>query len=284
MARAVVNIIALLLVCIVPLPATAANVDIEKVDGVVAGNKVPVGREISIYIRITNTFPDTIRQIANGFRIYSPDGAVWYPHPFIDSSIAITGEWLYDTTFYGTWTDSASTYGGHWSEYFDPFDVESYGDSSLGIESDTVGFWGYDFCSCSGVVPSQSLVTWQIRYDSIASSSLGATICIDSSSLRGGPSGWYYGGVHTPTWDGPYCFEIVADCCEGFRGNINLDQYDTIDISDLTALVGWMFKSGDSPPCPSEADVDGNGNHDIQDVTHLVGYMFRGGPQPAACP
>jgi hypothetical protein len=68
------------------------------------------------------------------------------------------------------------------------------------------------------------------------------------------------------------------------RGNVNRDWQDQIDISDLTALVGWMFKSGSAPPCMLEADVDGNSSHDIADVTYLVGYMFKSGPEPAGCP
>ena len=86
-----------------------------------------------------------------------------------------------------------------------------------------------------------------------------------------------------PDWSGRLCFQIVS-CCQGLRGNINLDLQGDIDISDLTALVGWMFKSGSAPPCMLEADVDGNGEHDVADVTYLVGYMFKSGPEPAACP
>ena len=86
-----------------------------------------------------------------------------------------------------------------------------------------------------------------------------------------------------PDWHYPSCFQIVS-CCDGLRGNINLDLQDSIDISDLTTLVGWMFKSGGAPTCMLEADIDANGTHDVTDLTYLVSYMFKDGPAPAACP
>ncbi len=73
-------------------------------------------------------------------------------------------------------------------------------------------------------------------------------------------------------------------CCEGIRGNINGDTLQNIDISDLTALVNFMFKSGAQPPCMEEADVNGDQSQNIADLTHLVGYMFKSGPDPSPCP
>ncbi len=75
-----------------------------------------------------------------------------------------------------------------------------------------------------------------------------------------------------------------ACCCVGLRGNINGDSLDNIDISDLTSLVGYMFKGGANPPCPNETNVNGDGSQDIADLTYLVSFMFKSGPDPAACP
>lgn len=75
-----------------------------------------------------------------------------------------------------------------------------------------------------------------------------------------------------------------ACCCVNFRGNINGDQSDMIDISDLTTLVSFMFQSGPTPPCPHETDVNGDTSIDISDLTTLVSFMFSEGAQPNACP
>jgi hypothetical protein len=89
----------------------------------------------------------------------------------------------------------------------------------------------------------------------------------------------------------------IGDACETccvlpIRGNVNYDQDDVIDISDLVYLVDYMFNSGPQPVCWEEANVDGSGdgppdgpeNIDIADLVYLVNYMFNGGPEPVACP
>jgi hypothetical protein len=80
--------------------------------------------------------------------------------------------------------------------------------------------------------------------------------------------------------------KVGSPCCSGIRGNINDDLLESIDISDLTFLVAWMFKGGPDLPCLDEADVNGLGGEqiDIADLTFLVSYMFRDGAQPVACP
>ncbi len=76
----------------------------------------------------------------------------------------------------------------------------------------------------------------------------------------------------------------TSSCCLGIRGNVTGDGQDQIDIADLTFLVGYMFKSGEMPPCLDEANIDGIGGIDVADLTYLVAYMFKSGPDPAACP
>ncbi len=77
--------------------------------------------------------------------------------------------------------------------------------------------------------------------------------------------------------------DVCENCCVGFRGNINGDAGDVIDISDLVYLVAYMFQGGTPPPCFDEADVNGDGVIDISDLVYLVAYMFQGGPQPPSC-
>ncbi len=75
-----------------------------------------------------------------------------------------------------------------------------------------------------------------------------------------------------------------TSCCVGLRGNVDSDVLDQIDISDLVALVAYMFQGGADPLCMDEADVDGLGGIDISDLVLLVTYMFSGGVSPADCP
>jgi hypothetical protein len=89
-------------------------------------------------------------------------------------------------------------------------------------------------------------------------------------------------GVYQPTavrgW-------ITTDCCEGIYGNVNGDDANEIDVSDLTALIGYMFKADAEPPCLDEANVNGDsgGSVDVSDLTYLVEYMFKGGAAPPSC-
>jgi outer membrane protein assembly factor BamB len=73
------------------------------------------------------------------------------------------------------------------------------------------------------------------------------------------------------------------NCCTGFRGNVDYDPGDGIDISDLVYLVDYMFTGGSAPSCTDEADIDGSGEIDISDLVYLVDYMFNGGPRPPPC-
>jgi hypothetical protein len=75
-------------------------------------------------------------------------------------------------------------------------------------------------------------------------------------------------------------------CCVGIRGNIDRDPAESIDIVDLIYLVDYQFGSpiGPVPPCPAEADVNGDGNLDVADLIYLVDYQFGSGPPPVACP
>lgn len=76
-------------------------------------------------------------------------------------------------------------------------------------------------------------------------------------------------------------------CCFFYRGNVDYDPTDVIDISDLVYLVSYAFSGGPVPPCIDEADLDASGGTtpiDISDIVYLVAYMFSGGVAPLICP
>lgn len=79
--------------------------------------------------------------------------------------------------------------------------------------------------------------------------------------------------------DGP--LEPIS-CCLDTTGNVNFDMNDQCNILDMTYMIDAVFRGGPSPPCPEEADVNGdevNGN--VLDITFLIDHFFRGGPAPS---
>ena len=79
---------------------------------------------------------------------------------------------------------------------------------------------------------------------------------------------------------------MASGCCIDYRGNIDGDPGDVIDISDLVYLVDFMFTEGPEPPCWREANIDSIGADeelDISDLVYLVDYMFSSGPPPPDC-
>ena len=269
------------------------GVYLANVTGQVSAGKIVVGEQIKFDLRLKNQSSDTVGFISHRLRLYSPDSATWFPHLFA---------YAFDSTYYVEWVDPDGVGPLVWGHTSNPLEtmvfrtVDGAASSDhdgnpntpnlYGTGSDTIFVFGFvEGIGDIGILTGHDLRAWAIVIDSLDRGAVGKTICLDS--CMGSEQGWVWYIIDTqfvPSWDGPHCFEIVADCCEGLRGNINLDPQDTIDISDLTSFVGWMFKSGAAPPCMLEADVDGNGDHDIADVTYLVGYMFKGGAQPAGCP
>ncbi len=103
--------------------------------------------------------------------------------------------------------------------------------------------------------------------------------------------GWVYtSGDHYPQTGGQLTaglYYTLNSCCINFRGNVDNDPLDEIDISDLVVLVAYAFGSGSAPTCMEEADIDGSGGSapvDISDIVLLVAYMFQNGAAPANCP
>jgi hypothetical protein len=60
-------------------------------------------------------------------------------------------------------------------------------------------------------------------------------------------------------------------------------SWDSVNISDLTYLVAYIFQGGPPPVTMGAADVNSSGQVDISDLTYIVDYMFHGGAAPN-CP
>ena len=60
-------------------------------------------------------------------------------------------------------------------------------------------------------------------------------------------------------------------CCTGLRGNIS--QTGTIDLTDLSLLIGYLTGPGVTLPCPEAANVSGTGSIDLTDLSLLIRYL-----------
>ncbi len=60
----------------------------------------------------------------------------------------------------------------------------------------------------------------------------------------------------------------------------DLDHSRSVNITDLTILVSFLFQGGDTPDPFSLADVDGDCAVNVSDLTLLVAYLFQGGTAP----
>ena len=72
----------------------------------------------------------------------------------------------------------------------------------------------------------------------------------------------------------------VGGCCDTPG---DADNTGSVNISDLTYYVDYLFSGGPGPVCMEEFDNDGNCSLDISDLTYHVDYMFAGGLSPVGC-
>ena len=109
----------------------------------------------------------------------------------------------------------------------------------------------------------------------------------DSCSLRSGLNCMNIGGEYQG--DNTRCTPVnpCASCCEN-RGDVNHDG-QVLSVSDLVCMVEYSFCMVEPEfccqiPCLEEADVDGSGSFDISDIVAMVHFMFAGGVGPVPCP
>ncbi|MFA6354410.1 MAG: dockerin type I domain-containing protein [Candidatus Paceibacterota bacterium] len=58
------------------------------------------------------------------------------------------------------------------------------------------------------------------------------------------------------------------------------DGDGSVNISDATYLIAYIFSGGPAPSPILAGDVNSSGNVDISDATYLIAYIFSGGPAP----
>lgn len=123
-------------------------------------------------------------------------------------------------------------------------------------------------------------------------------LIIDSSSHWPNPlpcwsynawdSSGYHDLVNNEFWNFPGRLVMYASVTPGSSGCCqvvgDVEHSGSIDITDLTWLIDYIFNAMTPPVCPEEGDVDGSGSIDISDLTYLIDYMFHQGSPPGACP
>lgn len=161
------------------------SISIDRIDGLVGDGQIPAGKEVTFYLRFTNKTGIPIAGFANGFRIYSPDGATWT-------------------------TTKADTTGDMPKELMDGgMFITSFGITGKG--ADTVGFGGFRILK-DGLPDGWSDVPASITIGPIPAAMVGKTICIDQSYFP--PGGHWMWSLedqidNLPEFGGPYCFKIV---------------------------------------------------------------------------
>lgn len=99
----------------------------------------------------------------------------------------------------------------------------------------------------------------------------GSTAFAPGSGAAGGALAVVYGdfaNVHAAAEITPQRFFV--------RGRVNDD--DTVDISDATALLNFLFLGGSAPDPLEAGDVNNDGDLDISDAVYLLNFLFLGGP------
>ncbi|UCD95011.1 MAG: hypothetical protein JSU69_02880 [Candidatus Zixiibacteriota bacterium] len=73
-------------------------------------------------------------------------------------------------------------------------------------------------------------------------------------------------------------YTLVILAGEGLAGDANDD--DTINLLDATFLINYLYRSGEAPAVPNQADPDASCNVNLLDVSYLINYLYRDGPDP----
>lgn len=67
---------------------------------------------------------------------------------------------------------------------------------------------------------------------------------------------------------------VIVPCCADLTGNVDCSVGDGVDISDLSALIDYLYISFASLCCPEEANSDGQPGTDIADLAALIDYLY----------
>lgn len=69
---------------------------------------------------------------------------------------------------------------------------------------------------------------------------------------------------------------------EGLYTPGDADNNRSVNILDVTFLVGYLYRGGAAPAIMNAGDADASCAINLLDVTYLIAYLYRGGPDPKA--
>ena len=84
----------------------------------------------------------------------------------------------------------------------------------------------------------------------------------------------------------PTCCNVgLTLCCQGNSGNVDCDPSDGVDISDISALIDYLYISFSPLCCWGEANIDGDTgrNVDIADLSAIIDFLYVSYTPPAPC-
>ena len=77
--------------------------------------------------------------------------------------------------------------------------------------------------------------------------------------------------------------DACETCCLGVSGNVDCDLTQGVDISDLSALIDYLYITFTPLCCPQEANCDGQPGVDIADLSALIDYLYISFTPTAVC-
>lgn len=63
-------------------------------------------------------------------------------------------------------------------------------------------------------------------------------------------------------------------CCDVLTGNVDCDSEGGVDISDISALIDYLYISYRPLCCSHAADTDADFKRDLSDLTRLIDRLY----------
>lgn len=271
-----------------PIIATAQNViSIDYVTNITDDSTLSggVGNDIVLRYKAVSAPTGEVYWPANGWIIYSPDGADWgsvqvqtmpafqalgFPKTFVNYFDKTGGS--------GSFGLPQATGGGN-----------PGGDDTVGVVVAAL------FDNPGAGLPSGfNQVAVKIRVAPPTSED-GLHVCIDTSGLIPGASWeWANGttGLIAPQWTGSRCWAI--GCCAGLVGDADGENGDEPTIGDITRIIDFLYLTQAPLDCLAEADANLSGtlvnppldatDITIGDITTLIDHLYLTQKPLANCP
>ena len=287
-----------LLIILADFAGAAGTISIDQVDGSDADTALVAGVNHRIHLRfdLTDVPPFSCGYVtSNTWIIHSPDGAHWLSATgtrdimlrrqgaeagTLDPSIAVFNRAWHKSGGLGLWSNQQVELPGTFT--VGPTSGNVTGADSIAFQVITITG------GCAGLPAGANEIAYIIEFSTIQNE-IGRHICVDSTSQLGAWE-WKSGPSPTqPDWTG-HCFELV-ECCTGTTGDANGDGQFEPTVSDIGAIVDFLFISGVPPFCLPEADANQSGGASptgaditVSDIGVLVDHLFITGAPLPVCP